>query len=190
MCVTDENLMLVTSESLVLVILQAVRELDQDRWRGWRQMEDRPSCWSSSGLSGSPDRGTTKQKQGAREQSDLKGPVDLLKTSWWRMCYWSTVWLFYCITISKWFLLFVHITSSSRAPDWANVDPLNTIGPCCGLTSLSLSAEDSRESHSSRRWTLPDGTSLRLNHCLQKTHIKTHIFLIWLISLSPDELAG
>lgn len=124
------------------------------------------------------------------EQSDLKGPVDLLKTSWWRMCYWSTVWLFYCITISKWFLLFVHITSSSPAPDWANVDPLNTIGPCCGLTSLSLSAEDSRESHSSRRWTLPDGTSLRLNHCLQKTHIKTHIFLIWLISLSPDELAG
>ena len=52
-------------------------------------------------------------------------------------------------------------------------DPLNA----SGLTSLSLSAEDSRESHSSRRWTLPDGTSLRLNHCLQKKrglHQNTH----------------
>lgn len=36
---------------------------------------------------------------------------------------------------------------------------------CCVVgTSLSRSAEDSRESHSRRRWTLPDGTSFRLNH--------------------------
>lgn len=38
----------------------------------------------------------------------------------------------------------------------------------CWLTSLNLSTEDSRESHSSLRWTLPELTSFKLNHCLQK----------------------
>lgn len=46
----------------------------------------------------------------------------------------------------------------------------------CGFTSLSLSAEDSRESHSSRRWTLPEPTSLRLNHCRKESEgsLNTH----------------
>lgn len=70
---------------------------------------------------------------------------------------------------------------------WDYKDPPSTIYLRFRLTSLSLSSEDSKESHSSLRWTLPDGTSFRLNHCLQKqSSYLTHIFLMWLISLSQD----
>lgn len=55
----------------------------------------------------------------------------------------------------------------------------STAGWRCSLTSLSLSAEDSRESHSSRRWTLPDGTSFRLNHCSHKTESSLKVHPVW-----------
>lgn len=68
---------------------------------------------------------------------------------------------------------------TDTAQHWGN----KSVRLCSSLTSLSLSAEDSRESHSSRRWTLPDVTSLRSNHCVKKRGLITQtFFFIWLNS--------
>lgn len=72
------------------------------------------------------------------------------------------------------------------AQHWEN----KSVRLCSSLTSLSLSAEDSRESHSSRRWTLPDATSLRSNHCVKNTEGSLHKLLFFFLSgwiLEPEQ---
>lgn len=74
---------------------------------------------------------------------------------------------------------------TDTAQHWGN----KSVRLCSSLTSLSLSAEDSRESHSSRRWTLPDVTSLRSNHCVKKQRAHyTNIFFLsgWILEPEQD----